>query len=169
MPLRKGEGSMTIKQKQWQLYYLGYYSGKIDGIWGTGSKAAAVNFQKDNALDADGIFGKQAIAKSTEIIQAIQKVITDGKIAIDGLAGLETRDATARWQAEHGLTGDGIAGVNTRTKITEESADEDGDWWSDVRYFSQKEFACKCGDTATVTRHKCSEVWWSLRTEPGKN
>lgn len=136
---------MTIKQKQWQLYYLGYYGGEIDGIWGAGSKAATVSFQKDNRLDADGIFGTQTIAKSTEIIKAIQKVITDGKIAIDGLAGQETKDATVRWQAEHGLTPDGIAGVNTRAKITEESGDEDDDWWRNIRYFSRKEFACKCG------------------------
>ena len=38
---------MTIKQKQWQLYYLGYYGGEIDGIWGNESKVAAVRFQKD--------------------------------------------------------------------------------------------------------------------------
>lgn len=100
MPLRKGENSMTVKQKQWQLYYLGYYGGEIDGIWGAGSKAATVSFQKDKALDADGVFGAQTIAKSTAIIKAIQKVITDGKIAIDGLAGQETKDATVRWQAE---------------------------------------------------------------------
>ena len=136
---------MTIKQRQWQLYYLGYYGGKIDGIWGAGSKSATISFQKDNNLDADGIFGAQTIAKSTEIIKAIQKAITDGKIAIDGLAGLETKDATVRWQTEHGLTPDGIAGVNTRTKITEESADEDDNWWHSIRYFSRKEFACKCG------------------------
>lgn len=136
---------MTIKQKQWQLYYLGYYGGEIDGIWGARSKAATVRFQKDNGLDADGIFGTQTIAKTTEIIKTIQKVITDGKIAIDGLAGQETKDATVRWQAEHGLTPDGIAGVNTRAKIKEESADENDDWWGNIRYFSKKEFACKCG------------------------
>ena len=136
---------MTIKQKQWQLYYLGYYGGKIDGIWGSESKAATVSFQKDNALDADGIFGTQTIGKSTEIIKAIQKVVTDGKIAIDGLAGLETKDATVRWQTDHGLTPDGIAGVNTREKIEEKSADVDDGWWSNIRYFSRKEFACKCG------------------------
>ena len=136
---------MTIKQKQWQLYYLGYYGGEIGGIWGAKSKAATISFQKDNALDADGIFGKQTIAKSTEIVKTIQKVVTDGKIAIDGLAGQETKDATVRWQTEHGLTPDGIAGVNTRAKIEEESTDEDDGWWGDIRYFSKKEFACKCG------------------------
>ena len=82
---------MTIKQKQWQLYYLGYYGGEIGGIWGAKSKAATISFQKDNALDADGIFGKQTIAKSTEIVKTIQKVVTDGKIAIDGLAGQEKK------------------------------------------------------------------------------
>lgn len=136
---------MTTKQKQWQLYYLGYYGGKIDGIWGSGSEAATVSFQKDNDLDADGIFGTQTMAKSTEMIRSIQKVITDGKIAIDGLAGLETKDATVRWQAEHGLIPDGIAGMNTRAKIKEEASAEDGDRWSGIRYFSRKEFACKCG------------------------
>lgn len=136
---------MTVKQKQWQLYYLGYYGGRIDGIWGAGSKAATVSFQKDNALDADGIFGDRMAAKSEEIIKAIQKVITDGKISIDGLAGLETKDATVQWQAKHGLIPDGIAGANTRAKIAEDSAIEDGDWWSDIQHFSRREFACKCG------------------------
>lgn len=68
---------MTIQQKQWQLYYLGYYSGKLDGIWGAQSNAAAVRFQKDSDLDADGVFGVLTIAKSIEIIKAIQKEITD--------------------------------------------------------------------------------------------
>ena len=73
MPLREGAGSKTIKQKQWQLYYLGYYGGKIDGIWGSQSKAAAVRFQKDFNLDADGIFGTLTIAKSLEIIKPFKK------------------------------------------------------------------------------------------------
>lgn len=134
---------MTIKQKQWQLYYLGYYGRQIDGIWGAKSKAATASFQKDNGLDADGIFGPLTIAKSKEVITAIQKAITDGKLAIDGLAGRETKDATVQWQAEHDLTPDGIAGVKTRAKI-QEVADDVG-WWADIRYFVPKEFACKCG------------------------
>lgn len=136
---------MTVKQTQWQLYYPGYYGGEIDGVWGAGSKAATVRFQKDHGLDADGIWGAQTMAKSPEMIAAIQKVITDGKIAIDGLAGLETKDATVRWQAAHGLTSDGIAGVNTREKIAEGSDDENDNGWRNIRYFSRKEFACKCG------------------------
>ena len=145
MPFRKGEGRMTIKQRQWQLYYLGYYGGGIDGIWGAQSKAAAVRFQKEHALDADGIFGPLTIAKSMEIIKTIQKEITDGKIAIDGLAGQETKDSTAQWQRENGLTPDGIAGAATRSKMLQLPAPEADDWWSGIQYFSRKEFACKCG------------------------
>lgn len=94
MPLKEGAGKKTIKQKQWQLYYIGYYGGKIDGIWRQQSKAAAVRFQKDYGLDADGIFGVLTIAKFIEIIKSIQKEITNGKIAIDGLTGQETKDTT---------------------------------------------------------------------------
>ena len=136
---------MTIRQKQWQLHYLGYYGGEMDGIWGAQSQAAAVGFQKDNSLDADGVFGTQTIAKSMEIIKGIQKEITDGKIAIDGLAGRETKDATVQWQKENGLTPDGIAGAITRGKILKLPAPEIDDWWSGIQYFSRKEFACKCG------------------------
>ena len=57
---------MTIKQKQWQLYYLGYYGGEIDGVWGAGSKAATIRFQKDHGLDADGIAGVNTRAKIAE-------------------------------------------------------------------------------------------------------
>ena len=84
-------------------------------------------------------------AKSIEIIKEIQKEITDGKIAIDGLARQETKDATAQWQRENGLTPDGIAGSMTRGKILKLPTPETDNWWSDIQYFSRMEFACKCG------------------------
>ena len=47
---------MTPKQKQCLLYYLGYYVGNIDGIWGTLSKTAMDAFKKDfSELDVSGI------------------------------------------------------------------------------------------------------------------
>ena len=85
------------------------------------------------------------IAKSIEIIRAVQKEITDGKIAIDGLAGQETKDATVRWQRENGLTPDGIAGESTCRKIMELTAQNGDAWWNSIRYFTRKEFARKCG------------------------
>lgn len=44
---------MTNKQKQALLAYLGYYVGAIDGIWGSGSRAAANAFKADYGVAAD--------------------------------------------------------------------------------------------------------------------
>lgn len=47
---------MTIKQKQHLLSYLGYYVGKVDGVWGTLSKTAMAAFEKDfSGMDVPGI------------------------------------------------------------------------------------------------------------------
>ena len=48
---------MTVKQEQCLLAYLGYYTGQIDGQWGSMSTAACRAFQKDYDLTADGICG----------------------------------------------------------------------------------------------------------------
>lgn len=39
----------------------GYYNGNIDGIYGTATKKAVTQFQKDNGLKTDGIAGKQTL------------------------------------------------------------------------------------------------------------
>lgn len=65
---------MTIEQRQCLLCYLGYYSGKIDGIWGALSTAATENFQKDNGLKQTGIFDEE-----TE--ETIKTVVYTGKTA----------------------------------------------------------------------------------------
>lgn len=38
---------MTIKQRQALLFYLGYYVGNIDNVWGSGSREACKAFQRD--------------------------------------------------------------------------------------------------------------------------
>ena len=53
---------MTSKQKQCLLYYLGFYSGAIDGIFGPASEAATRAFQSAWGLPVDGIFGAQTEA-----------------------------------------------------------------------------------------------------------
>lgn len=50
---------MTIKQKQCLLYFLGYYVGNIDGVWGNLSKTATKAFQKDFGLTDNGVFGDE--------------------------------------------------------------------------------------------------------------
>ena len=62
---------MTNQQKQCLLYYLGYYNGNIDGIWGSKTRKAAKAFQKDYGLTADGIVGEKTI-------KALKQAVTYG-------------------------------------------------------------------------------------------
>lgn len=57
--------------------------------------------------------------------------------------GYDGDNATAAFQADYGLAADGIFGPVTKAKILQVICQEDG--WADIRYFSRREFACKCG------------------------
>lgn len=114
---------MTPKQKQWQLYLLGYYTGNIDGIFGPKSDNATLAFQKDFFHDKiawDGIFGSNTEAKTKEIIDAIQDVVTayvDTPLVNDGLAGSNTMEAVKAYQKAMGLPATGIVDAETYEEI----------------------------------------------------
>lgn len=110
--------ALNTKQKQWNLYYLGYYGDSIDdidGIWGANSIKATKKFQKATGLKEDGIFGTNSMNKSKEVIKVIQKKI--GCSPIDGLAGILTVNQTKRYQISIGLTSNGRADDATREKM----------------------------------------------------
>lgn len=52
-----GSSGSEVRQIQTKLKNWGYYSGRIDGIFGTETKNAVVWFQRKNGLTADGIAG----------------------------------------------------------------------------------------------------------------
>lgn len=53
----KGDTTANIKAVQTRLSNWGYYSGKVDGIWGSKTLAAVKSFQRRNGLVVDGIVG----------------------------------------------------------------------------------------------------------------
>lgn len=57
-------GSMgaEVKNIQSVLKSMGYYTGAIDGIYGTATKNAVINFQRDNGLSVDGIVGNLTLS-----------------------------------------------------------------------------------------------------------
>lgn len=140
---------MTVKQKQWQLYLLGYYQEQPDGKWGKKSRQATIDIQTEYGLIVDGIFGSQTEALTCDIIAKLQKSLTDGKMSIDGLAGSETKEYIEQWQKAHGFIATGIADKPTLNLIlsveTDKQPTETIDPWSNIKYFSRREFACKCG------------------------
>ena len=79
--------------------------------------------------------------------------------AIDGADGRNTQGAIRAFQADYGLTVDGIPGAATQkmligaiagTAVKVEKpeisdAPKTGTFWDDIRYFTRNEFRCPCG------------------------
>ena len=60
--LRQGARGGEVKEVQRRLKNWGYYSGEVDGIYGSGTVKAVKAFQKKNGLTMDGICGKATYA-----------------------------------------------------------------------------------------------------------
>ncbi len=86
--LRKGSRGEAVKQLQKKLTELGYFIGKVDGIFGQLTHVAVFNLQVNNDLGADGIVGKKTNdflnshasppAKKMELVDALIKVESGG-------------------------------------------------------------------------------------------
>jgi len=59
--IRKGEHSDRVTAVQERLRELGFYTGEIDGQFGSGTQEAVRLFQRQNGLDIDGIIGNQTL------------------------------------------------------------------------------------------------------------
>lgn len=59
---RRGSTGSEVRQIQEKLKRWGYYSGSVDGIYGSATEAAVKKFQKANGLTVDGIAGKNTLA-----------------------------------------------------------------------------------------------------------
>ena len=60
--LRQGSTGGEVKEVQRRLKMWGYYSGEVDGIYGSKTVEAVKYFQRKNGLTADGIAGKATFA-----------------------------------------------------------------------------------------------------------
>lgn len=151
---------MTIKQKQWQLYFLGCFPSDleqrkaIDGIWGPLSEAATRNFQRTFGVAETGKFDAATEQKSMEVVDAIQDVVSRyAPVPLDtrfwGLAGKKTLYATRDYQHAMGLPETGIADTQTREVILQQEGPkpqpDTGTFWDEIEHFNREEFRCQCG------------------------
>ena len=140
--LRKNSIGIEVKQLQQRLKDLGYYSGDVDGQYGTGTQTAVTAFQNQHGLKADGVAGEQTLAilysesaqtfvptptpsatpamlssgSSGDEVKALQSRLQQLGFysgVLDGDYGKGTRAAVKLFQAQHGLDDDGIAGQKT--------------------------------------------------------
>lgn len=58
---RRGSSGSEVRKIQEKLKRWGYYSGSVDGIYGSGTESAVKKFQKANGLKTDGIAGKATL------------------------------------------------------------------------------------------------------------
>ena len=56
--LHEGESGENVYLLQAKLFELGYYTGRVDGRYGSETTEAVKAFQRANGLSADGVFGK---------------------------------------------------------------------------------------------------------------
>ena len=140
--LQKNSIGIEVKQLQQRLKDLGYYSGDVDGQYGTGTQTAVTAFQAQHGLKADGVAGEQTLAilysesaqtfVPTPTPSAMPAMLSSGSSGdevkalqsrlqqlgfysgvLDGDYGKGTRAAVKLFQAQHGLDDDGIAGQKT--------------------------------------------------------
>lgn len=135
---------LTIKQRQLNLKtYMYYYKGKIDGDEGVLTIDAYMNFQKNNQLKVDGIYGSNTENKLKLCIKDIQRLLNkaDYNLFVDGIVGEKTISAIRDFQLKNGLIVDGIVGDKTFAKLSSNTTYT----WSDIMHFKKSEFTCKCG------------------------
>jgi N-acetylmuramoyl-L-alanine amidase len=67
--MEQGDRGDDVAELQSRLRFLGFYGGRIDGVFGPGTRKAVIGFQKEFGLPADGQVGPQTklkLAKATK-------------------------------------------------------------------------------------------------------
>lgn len=77
-----GSSGSEVRSIQTRLNELGYFSGKIDGIFGNQTKNAVIKFQKDYGLTADGIVGSTTLKALKLKSQSSTSQFTQSEISL---------------------------------------------------------------------------------------
>lgn len=106
--LRPGMSGDDVKSVQSRLKALGYYTGTVDGNYGTGTMAAVASFQLRNNLSADGVAGTRTYKKlySSDALAAISTPTSTPTTGV-------TRPTRLLYS---GCTGDDVKSVQQRLK-----------------------------------------------------
>ncbi len=141
--LREGDTGADVRNLQRALKNRGYYSGSLDGKYGSGTVAAVTAFQLRNGLTVDGTAGpatQRALYDSvgdtdydtlrpgdqSAAVRNLQYTLYELGYyddRVDGVYGDTTEDAVRAFQIRNSLTPvDGIAGNKTQQKLYSDSA-----------------------------------------------
>lgn len=139
--LREGSTGDDVKSLQSRLMSLGYYSGTVDGQYGSGTVAAVAAFQLRNSLSADGVAGDRTYKKlySSSAIAAASTATASPTTSV-------TRPTRLLYS---GCTGDDVKSVQQRLKDLGYLTDKvDGKYGSNTEA-AMRAFQLKNGLTAS--------------------
>ena len=144
----KNGSLMSVKNRQNFLKRFCYYTGAIDGIVGSGTKAAIEAFQKATGLTADGIWGNDTDREARYYTSLLQMKLGNlglykngsGKTP-SGLCGDGTEKGVKAFQKLKGLVEDGLVGKNTLKAL---GFSIKKPTWSDIKHFKKTEMKCGC-------------------------
>lgn len=88
--IQRGSSGDTVRQIQTKLKQWGYYSGAVDGVYGSGTEKAVRYFQQKNSLTVDGKCGARTLAALGISSSAIAP---SGSAQLDLLARLISAEA----------------------------------------------------------------------------
>jgi len=133
--LKDGDEGASVKKLQQKLKQLGYYTGSVDGSYGTGTENAVRAFQRANKLTVDGkagpttqrlLYGGNATAADTSStletgdsgsrVRELQQALYElgyYQASINGYYDKNTSNAVREFQINNGLSVDGKAGKKT--------------------------------------------------------
>lgn len=80
--LRRGEAGPAVAQLIRGLHALGYYQGVMDDVFGHGTEAAVLKFQRDHKLKPDGLAGPRTLSALRKEIGVDTKRVKGGPAAI---------------------------------------------------------------------------------------
>ena len=189
--LQLGSTGSAVSALQENLSALGFYYGDVTGNYGTLTRAAVLAFQKAKGLTADGIAGTRTLSAidyamgisggsssgtadssgssfgigdtSATILwmQELLKGLGYYTAECTGHFGNKTQAAVKLFQADHGLTADGVVGSKTLDALYEAArGDSSGmpDFASsvlDLHWFNEKSYylnhGISTGSTITIT------------------
>ncbi|MGN0779815.1 MAG: peptidoglycan-binding protein [Aristaeellaceae bacterium] len=178
--LRVGSSGKNVTTLQKRLIELGWMGGTADGEFGGATQAAVMAFQSKSGLWNDGVAGPDTLAKlysssaskssapvssigvslkegmngdSVRALQKRLKALNYYAGTVDGDFGSATTAAVKNFQAQNGLTADGVAGTATLNKLYLDTTDKasstpgTSDTISSTGYVTLRE-----GDSGTAVR-----------------
>lgn len=122
--LRKGYTGTDVISVQQKLKDLGFYTGSVDGVYGTGSMAAVKAFQRQNGLTADGLVGSRT--------HAVLMSATSGSTSNSGSGNSSSDSSSDQTYAEdtlsYGSTGSEVKKMQQALKALGYNVSADGSY-----------------------------------------